>query len=236
MSDSPGTGRPASSGRDPQHPDSGSGHPDTSHGEGERRYVPSDVTAGRWLRRLVLAFALIAGAYAVYLISAAFFPRWWGQRMGDLASGDLTRGTMWGLFFGFVFTFVPLLIVGQLYRRFLSWTWRGILLVLAVVLATPNWLTLAVVVGSSNAAHAGERIMDVDAPGFRNATAIGVGVAVVLFVVLLATGLRSRWQKRRVRDLRGRLAERDQETQDRPRAEPETLDREQSRRRLWNRE
>ncbi len=198
-------------------PTPGSGEPDRSHAPDERRYVPSDVSAGRWLRRLVLAFVLLAAAYAAYLISAAFFPRWWGQRIGAQVDGDLTAGTMWGLFYGFVFTFVPLLIVGQLRRRFFSWAWRGIVFVLAVLLAAPNWLTLAVVLGTSNAAHAGQRIMDVEAPGFRNATAIGVGVAVLLFVVLTLTGLRSAWQKRRVRDLKGRLDERDRgEEQDRP--------------------
>ena len=58
-------------------------------------------------------------------------------------------------------------------RRFLSWTWRIIILAVAVLLAVPNWLTLSVVAGNSKAAHAGERIFDVDAPGFRAATAIG---------------------------------------------------------------
>ena len=127
-----------------------------------------------WVRRLVLAIAIVAIVYVVYLLSAAFFPRWWAQRIGDQVDQSVTRGTLWGLFYGFVFSLVPVLVLVQIRRRFFSWTWRGIVAAVAVVLAAPNWLTLLVVAGNSKAAHAGERIMDVDAPGFRAGTLIGV--------------------------------------------------------------
>ncbi|RYJ05036.1 MAG: hypothetical protein EON52_13650, partial [Actinomycetales bacterium] len=102
----------------------------------------------------------------------------------------------------------PLLLVVQLRRRFFSWTWRGIILVVAVLLALPNWLTLSIVAGNSNAAHAGERILDVDGPGFRAASAIGVGVAVLLTVVLLFAGVAAGRRKAQVKDLKGQLRER----------------------------
>jgi hypothetical protein len=185
------------------------GEVDRSHGKDERRYVPSDVDPQRWVKRLVWGLVAIAAAYGLALVAAAFFPRWWAQRVADQVNGDLTSGILWGLFYGFVFTLVPLLLVTQLRRRFLSWTWRGILLVVAVLLAIPNWFTLAIVVGNGNAAHAGERILDVDAPGFRIATAIGAVGAAGLVVVLLFTGVVASHRRKQVRDLKGRLDERD---------------------------
>jgi len=43
-------------------------------------------------------------------------------------------------------------------------------------------MTLSVVLGGNNAAHAGERIMDVEAPGFRGASLVGAIVAALIFV------------------------------------------------------
>lgn len=186
------------------------GEADRSHGKDERRYSPSDVDPQRWVKRLVGLLVAVAAAYGLALVAAAFFPRWWAQRVADQVNGDLTSGILWGLFYGFVFTVVPLLLVVQLRRRFFSWTWRAILLVVAVLLAIPNWFTLSIVVGNGNAAHAGERILDVDAPGFRIATAIGAAGAAGLVLVLLVTGVVASHRRKQVRDLRGRLDEQKQ--------------------------
>jgi len=183
--------------------------------EGRIRQQP-DYQPNRWVKRIVLAIVLVGVVYVVYLMSAAFFPRWWAQRVADQVDGGVTRGTTWGLFYGFVFTAVPLLILVQVRRGFFSWMWRGIVAVVAVVLAAPNWLTLSVVAGNSNAAHAGERIMDVDAPGFRAATLIGVIVGAVLVAVITAASIRLKSRKNEVTRLRGERDElrrgRDDET------------------------
>jgi hypothetical protein len=201
----------------------GHGKPDHEHGQPgeERRYDRQGVKAGTWVNRAVLALVLVALAYIAYALSAAFFPRWWAQRVGDQVGGQLSAGTLWGLFYGFVFTFIPLLVLAQMRRRFFNWTWRFIVLAVAVVLATPNWLTLAVVLGNSNAAHAGERIFDVEAPGFRNATAIGAAAAFVVTLVLVGASMRLARRRREVKELKGRLSERDQEERDRERREHE---------------
>lgn len=204
-------------------PEEGHGEPDHEHGRPgeERRYDRQGVKAGTWVNRAVLALVLIALAYIAYALSAAFFPRWWAQRVGDQAGGELSAGTLWGLFYGFVFTFVPLLVLAQMRRSFLNWTWRFIVLAVAVVLATPNWLTLAVVLGNSKAAHAGERIFDVEAPGFRNASAIGAVTGLVVTLALVGASIRLSGRRREVKELRGRLSEREQEERDRERAERE---------------
>lgn len=202
-------------------PEEGHGEADHEHGRPgeERRYDRQGVKAGTWVNRAVLALVLIALAYIAYALSAAFFPRWWAQRVGDQAGGELSAGTLWGLFYGFVFTLIPLLVLAQMRRSFLNWTWRFIVLAVAVVLATPNWLTLAVVLGNSKAAHAGERIFDVEAPGFRNASAIGAVTGLVVALALVGASIRLSGRRREVKELKGRLSEREQEERDRERAE-----------------
>ncbi len=50
----------------------------------------------------------------------------------------------------------------------------------ALLLAAPNVLTASIVVGWGNAAHAGERTLDVEAPGFRWSTLLGALAAATL--------------------------------------------------------
>jgi hypothetical protein len=112
------------------------------------------------------------------LIASATIPRWWAQQIGDQVDGSIVAGTLVGLFYGFVFTALPLLVLGAvvLWRR----TWRALVMgiAFAVLLAIPNLLTLGIVLGVGNAAHAGDRILDVEAPAFRGASLAGALVAV----------------------------------------------------------
>ena len=156
-----------------------------------------------WRRYLILLVIGLAAAVLAYLFAVAFLPRWWAQRVADQVGGKMGAGVGWGLFYGIVFTVVPLLILRQAARDVSSRT-RWILIVVAVVLAIPNLLTLAVVLGTGDGAHAGQRILDVSGPGFRVATLIGViGAAVVTLAVfaVLASGRRDR---RRLKELKER--------------------------------
>lgn len=133
-----------------------------------------------------IAGVLVVLVIAV-LIASATVPRWWAHRIGDQVDGSITQGTLLGLFYGFVFTLVPIaLIVGILrWRR----TWKTVVLALLVgiLLALPNLMTLSIVVGRGNAAHAGDRTLDVDAPAFRGGTLAGAILAagLVAFIAYL---------------------------------------------------
>lgn len=162
-----------------------------------------DIAPGAWVKKIVLAVVLLAAAYVGFRVSAAYFPRWWAHRVGDQVDASTARGTLWGLFYGFVFTFVPLMILFQLRRRFFSWTWRLVVAVIALLLAAPNWLTLSIVAGNSKAAHAGERILDVEATGFRAGTLIGVIAGALLAIVLTGAGMQMKRRKNEVKRLRG---------------------------------
>jgi hypothetical protein len=70
--------------------------------------------------------------------------------------------------------------------------------VLAIVLAGPNLLTLGIVIGSGHAAHAGERTLDVDAPGFRGASLAGAIVGALALAALEYLLVTRRWSRRRL--------------------------------------
>ena len=148
----------------------------------------------------------IGGGLVVFviavLIASATVPRWWAHRIGDQVDGSITQGTLLGLFYGFVFTLVPIAVVVLILR----WrrTWRTVLVALfvGVVFALPNLMTLSIVVGRGNAAHAADRTLDVDAPAFRGGSLAGAILAALLLgfiAYLVASRGRAHSSARRAR-------------------------------------
>ncbi len=144
----------------------------------------------------------------LYFVAAAFLPRWWAQRVGDQVHGSFSAGILWGLFYGIVFSFFPLLLAWQVRRRPLAWQVRVGMVVVALLLAIPNLLTLSIVVGVSRAASAGNRILDVDAPAFRGATLTGAIVGTVLVIVAAVVGILLKRRSHEVHELRAQNKER----------------------------
>ena len=168
---------------------------------------PTDSKPGRlrWLKRVIMFAILGAALISVYFILAAFLPRWWAERMGELSDRGFARGIAWGLFFGGVCTLVPLLqvLLAVLVRhkrggRIIA----GIAAVLALLFALPNLMTLSIVFGGNSAAHAGERIMDVEAPGFRGASLVGAIIATLVFVGVVVLANRYRRRGRQLAEAR----------------------------------
>ena len=148
----------------------------------------------RWLQRLVtIAIAILIGVLA-YFVVAAFIPRWWAQRIAHQVDSKFTLGVVWGLFYGGLFTFVAVLVALQARRPMFRWPLKVGLIVVALLLEIPNLMTLGIVIGTSAAAHAGQRILDVEAPAFRSATVAGViiGALLALGVFILVTLVRQR--------------------------------------------
>jgi hypothetical protein len=145
-----------------------------------------------WGRRALwlvvgLVVLLVAG-----LIASATVPRWWSHRVGDQVDGSITQGTLLGLFYGFVFTFLPVVVLVLILRWRRTTRAVTVAVVLAVLLALPNLMTLGIVIGRGNAAHAGDRVLDVEAPAFRGGTLAGAILAVLLvgFVAYLVISRR----------------------------------------------
>lgn len=149
-----------------------------------------------WLRHLVVLLVLTVALLLGWLLAVTLVPRWWAQWLGDRIDGRITVGTGYGLTFGFLCTFVPLVIARQALRD-LAWKLRAGILVVAAVLALPNLMTLGITLGAGNGSHAGDRILDVDGPGFRVASVLGAAAAVILFAAWIGWGvMRSRDRKR----------------------------------------
>jgi hypothetical protein len=160
-------------------------------------------------RRLVTGLVVAGVLVAVLLIGAAFLPRWWAQRIGDQVQGSIVAGTIAGLVYGFVFTLLPLALLWAAFRIFGSWRARVASFGAIVLLAAPNLLTLGIVLGSGSGAHAGDRILDVEGPGFRGGSFFGA-----LAAVALLGGLWYLLRSRRQAWARARSAEREEESED----------------------
>ncbi len=164
---------------------------------------PGEVTAmerfGRWM---VLLIALALAGWVTWAMASAFVPRWWAQNIGHRVDGSFTSGVAWGFGLGFFATVLSLLILVQARRRFLAWWGRLLIVVLAVAVSAPSFMTLAVTIGSGKAANAGRRIFDVNAPGFQWASLVGVVTGVLVFVLFVLVVWTSRRNKRKVSELR----------------------------------
>jgi hypothetical protein len=155
---------------------------------------PSEGAGRLWLRRLITIVIALVVSVLGYFIAAAFIPRWWAQRVAHQVDSRFTLGVTWGLVYGGVFTFAAVLVALQARRQLFGWPVKIGLIVLALLLEIPNLMTLGIVLGTSRAAHAGERILDVEAPAFRSASLAGViiGALLALGVFILVSLVRTR--------------------------------------------
>lgn len=153
------------------------------------------------LNRVILIVVGIVLLVLLALLAAAVVPRWWAQRVGTMIDGRLLVGSSLGVVIGIVFTAAPLVFLGVAARRLRSIGKALSALVVGPVLALPNLITLAIVLGTGNAAHAAQRILDVDGPGFRGGSLVGalVGAALAGWIVYLM------WSRRRRGDQLARM-------------------------------
>lgn len=146
-------------------------------------------TAIVWRKRAIVTVTTAAVLVIAYFILSAFIPRWWAQRLASTVHGSFSQGIWWGLVYGLVFTLVPLLLLllaVRMWKRKGGKFIAGAAVIIALLAALPNLMTLTIVLGGNNAAHAGQRILDVDAPAFRGACLVGAIVAGVIFLLILA--------------------------------------------------
>jgi hypothetical protein len=165
-------------------------------------------TGARWkpdwrdvVKRLIGVVAVIVAVWLVYLFLSAFLPRWWAQVIGNAVDGSFSAGAWWGLMVGAVFTAVPLLFLAQAVLPRRSWQVRGAFVVLAALFAVPNLLTLGIVLGTSAASHAGERILDVDGPAFRGGSAWGAVIGGVVALTLVTMSVLYRRRGARLKEM-----------------------------------
>ena len=103
-----------------------------------------------WGRRLLIGGGIALAIVVAVLIASAAVPRWWAQHIGDRVDGSITQGVFVGMFYGFVFTFLALLVFMLVMRRGRTVKVIAIGLGAALLLALPNLLTLGIVLGVGN--------------------------------------------------------------------------------------
>jgi glucan phosphoethanolaminetransferase (alkaline phosphatase superfamily) len=177
---------------------------DESQAPAERSEPERESHLGRKLVLVVLVAVVVLASY-VFVVSV--LPRWWAQQVGDQVDGDLTTGGLLGFTYGFLAAFLPLLVLGFVWRFWRRSGWAWVLGVgLAILLAIPNLVTLGIALGTGSAAHAADRTLDVQAPWFRGGMVVGVAVALLL-AAFLAWVLGSRARAREsAREAHERLA------------------------------
>jgi MFS family permease len=173
-----------------------------------------------WAKRLLVAICAIVFLIGVGFLGAAFLPRWWAHRVGGQVNGSIGAGVALGLFYGFVFTAIPLAVLRYAFDKRRAWSTWGILFAIAILFAVPNLLTLGVVLGSGNASHAGERTLDVEAPAYRSAALAGAILALLAFALLHYLLVARRRSRREVERLREELKASKQESASAPSSQP----------------
>lgn len=134
----------------------------------------------------------IIGAVGIIgaLIIAAVVPRWWSSLIGNIVNESLIGGTLIGIAIGFVCTFVPYWLFSTGWRKRDSGS--NFFLILGLIIAIPNLITLWIVLGFNHAAELSNARLELDAPGFKLGTLLGVIAAIALAIFF--------WNLRRQRD------------------------------------
>lgn len=158
-----------------------------------------------WLVLARNAVFVVAVVIGLAFAAQALLPRWWAHRAGDQVHGSIAAGIVVGLFYGFVFTFVPLCALWLALRHRRPWRQWVVYVLGAILLAAPNIVTLGIVIGTGNAAHAAERTLDVEAPAYRTSVLIGTIAAAAAFALLHYVLFTRRVARGRLAKLRTRL-------------------------------
>ncbi|MFL0410605.1 hypothetical protein ACH0AH_05435 [Microbacterium paludicola] len=140
-----------------------------------------DLSRVNWKRVGILTAIGIVTAVVLFVLIWNFAPVWWARIIGDFVQEDFGRAVLVGLIVGFGFTLVPLMVLLLLLYRSPVWV-KIALVVLAVVLATPNLLTLWIEIGASSATHAADRIIDTEAFAFGGASVWGAVIGALAFL------------------------------------------------------
>ncbi len=159
----------------------------------EQAQVPAQKKRN-WGVKIILILVALLVAVAAYFILGAILPRWWSDVIAGQIRRDLGASVLVGMFYGFVFTFIPLLVAWQATRKSVTWPWKIAIVLVAVAIATPNLLTAGIVFGSTESAHAGQRTLSVDAGFFTTWTAVSAIAALLIFIAV--TVLWALWRRR----------------------------------------
>lgn len=120
--------------------------------------LSSNVTSGSkakkpaWLVRTIAGVVIAAVLVIAYFIASATVPVTWANTVSNQVAGKPSASIPLGMFYGFMFSFIPVIVAWQAhYKKLNKWV-RISILVVAFLLTIPNLLTLVVLNATTNAA------------------------------------------------------------------------------------
>ncbi len=155
-----------------------------------------------WTRRIVFICVGVAAVVLAYIIGGQMIPREWSQFIGRRVNQSFAAAVSYGLFYGIVFTFLPLMTLYFGFRKRRSWTMWLVFLGVALVLALPNLMTLGIVLGNGTPAHDAERTFSTEAPYFRGWNLAGAIIGVAFFAFAVSVMVRRHRLRDREREVK----------------------------------
>lgn len=155
-----------------------------------------------WLFRTILGVAAAIALVVAYLIASVTVPLIWADSISDQIGGQLGNSIPLGMFYGFVFSFVPVTVAWQAHRRGLNKWVRVSLVVLGLLLTIPNLLTLAVLFGGTQTAADARSKWANGANWFGTWSQIFMVVGVVCAVALIVLGRMWLRRGRKIREIK----------------------------------
>ncbi len=155
-----------------------------------------------WLFRTILGVIIAAVLVVAYLIASVTVPLIWAKSIGNQIGNQLGNSIPLGMFYGFVFSFAPVLVAWQAHHRKLNKWVRISLVVLGVILTVPNLLTLGVLFGTTQTAADARSIWANTANWFGTWSQIFMVVGVVCAVAVIILGRMWMRRGRKIREIK----------------------------------
>ncbi len=156
-------------------------------------------------QRIIVGLVAIVVVVGSILLAGAIIPRWWSTRISNVVDERITVGTFLGIATGAIFTLLPILMLWLGWRIRKSMRRWLVILLFAVVVASPNLATLGVWTGTGSGAESGRRKLDQFAPGFQGGTLFGVILGVVMAMIVMYLSFSRRRNKQTARDLKAQI-------------------------------
>jgi len=155
---------------------------------------PGTPTHGRtrtpvWLRRTIVGVAIAVALVAAFFIVSATVPLTWANAIKSQVGPQLGNSIPLGMFYGFTFSFIPVLLAWQAHHKNLH-TWLRIsILAVAALLTLPNLLTLSVLHGTTTSARNALAIWNTGGANWFGAWSQGfmvAGIVCAITVIILS--------------------------------------------------
>ncbi|WP_157884085.1 hypothetical protein [Arthrobacter alpinus] len=147
-----------------------------------------------WLFRTILGVIIAVLLVVGYMVASVTVPLIWAKSIGNQIGNQLGNSIPLGMFYGFAFSFVPVLVAWQAHHRKLNKWVRVSLAILGVILTVPNLLTLGVLYGTTQTAADARSIWANSANWFGTWSQMFMVVGVICAVAVIVLG--RMWMKR----------------------------------------